>query len=310
MVGEPKEFVMDGSYAKVFRTMFTGSMYGAGLHVFATWAWVLTHKDEHGLVEVNTKLVAAELGAEVDQIEQAIAYLTAPDPESRSHEEDGCRMVRVSQFGYRVVNHAKYRDHGKNRTEYWRDYKANKRSESQKNDGCPQMSTNVHSGQSGHSTKSTHADADADADAKDKETTITTPARETFASPDSDVVRKNAPKLLELWNSFAPKPVRSALEEMAIERAYSMLVLGIPPNRLCPEQVMGAVENYREAISLPSSQAPPLALGRFLSWEIVSKYLPGNFTLENYDKTRFGRDRSKSGESEVRLEELKRLGVL
>ena len=154
---------MEGSYAKVFRTMFTGSMYGAGLHVFATWAWILTHKDEHGLVEVNTKLVAAELGAEVDQIERAIAYLTAPDPESRSHEEDGRRMVRMSQFGYRVVNHAKYREHGKDRTEYWRDYKANKRSESQKNSDCPQMSTDVHSGQSGHSTKSTHAETDANA---------------------------------------------------------------------------------------------------------------------------------------------------
>jgi len=124
--GRPGEQVLD-NFAKLFRTMFTGSMYGAGLHVFATWAWVLTHKDEQGLAEVNPRLVAAELGAEVEQIERAIEYLTSPDPASRSPEEEGRRLVRVGQFIYRVVNHAKYRERGGDRTAYWREYRAKKR---------------------------------------------------------------------------------------------------------------------------------------------------------------------------------------
>jgi hypothetical protein len=115
------------SYTKVFPSMFTGSLYGAGVHVFATWTWVLANKDENGLVEVNTRLVAAELGAEIEQVERAIEYLTRPDPDSRSPESEGRRMVRVSQFGYQVVNHAKYADRGKDRSLYWRDYRAKRR---------------------------------------------------------------------------------------------------------------------------------------------------------------------------------------
>jgi hypothetical protein len=119
---------MNDAYAKMFRTMYTGSMYGAGIHVFAVWGWVLAHKDENGQVEVNPRLVASELGAEVEQVERAIEYLTAPDPDSRSPEEEGRRMIRVSQFGYRVVNHEKYQDRGRDRTAYWRRYRERKKS--------------------------------------------------------------------------------------------------------------------------------------------------------------------------------------
>lgn len=171
---------MSDHYTKIFPDMFRGSMYGAGLHVFATWTWALAHKDEQGFVEMNARLVAAELGAEIEQIEQAIAYLTAPDPDSRSPEENGRRMVKVSQFGYRVVNHGKYRNRGGNRTEYWRDYKRAKR-----------MSTVDTVDKCGQSTKSTHADANADADAQKRSSSKSAKKKERsqrFVAPTPEEV--------------------------------------------------------------------------------------------------------------------------
>lgn len=103
---------MDGSYAKVFRTMFTGSMYGAGLHVFAVWSWILANKDEDGLLEIQPRRVADELGGTVDQVLEAVEYLMRPDPESRSKDEEGRRIVSVGAFTYRVVNHDFYRSKG------------------------------------------------------------------------------------------------------------------------------------------------------------------------------------------------------
>lgn len=189
---------MSDTYAKVFRTMFTGSMYGAGLHVFATWAWVLTHKDEQGLVEVNTRLVAAELGAEVEQIERAIEYLTSPDPDSRSPEEEGRRMIQVSQFGYRVVNHGKYRDRGGDRTEYWRQWRAQRRE-----DATAAQPRTV--AQRCAQQKSTHADANADAEIP---SATQRSARKPFVPPTVDEVQAYIEANPELANVDAGAFVR------------------------------------------------------------------------------------------------------
>ncbi|HUV63641.1 MAG TPA: hypothetical protein VMW24_07055 [Sedimentisphaerales bacterium] len=114
---------MSDNYAKVFRTMYTGSLYGAGMHVFAVWGWVLAHKNVEGLVEVNPRLVAAELGGTVEQVEASLEYLMAPDPESRSTQDDGRRLRHIEQFEYEVVNHDKYVEKGKSRAEYWRKWR-------------------------------------------------------------------------------------------------------------------------------------------------------------------------------------------
>jgi len=149
---------MSDNYAKVFRTMYTGSLYGAGMHVFAVWGWILSHKDVEGRVEINPRLVAGELGGTVEQVAAAIEYLMAPDPESRSKQEDGRRLKQVGQFEYEVVNHGKYRDRGGSRAEYWRQYRAKKKAEE---DGA--MLRNVARNETAHDT-----DANADVDTKVK----------------------------------------------------------------------------------------------------------------------------------------------
>ena len=115
------------AYCKVFPTMYTGSMYGAGIHVFAAWTWILAHKDEEGVLEINPSVVAAELGGTVKEILDALKYLTAEDLNSRSPDNNGKRLIRTGQFSYQVVNHMKYRELGKDRREYWRKYYAEKR---------------------------------------------------------------------------------------------------------------------------------------------------------------------------------------
>jgi len=53
---------MSDNYAKVFKTMYEGSMYGAGPYVFAVWGWVLASKDECGHVDINVDRVAHAIG--------------------------------------------------------------------------------------------------------------------------------------------------------------------------------------------------------------------------------------------------------
>lgn len=96
-------------YGKSFESMFEGSMVGAGINVFAVWSYIIT-KARRGIIEINPKLLAFTLGGSEKDVEAALEFLQQPDPESRSKEEGGRRLVREGQFQYRVVNFVKYRE--------------------------------------------------------------------------------------------------------------------------------------------------------------------------------------------------------
>lgn len=90
-------------YGKSYEQMYTGSMVGAGLNVFAVWNYIITNT-HFGVIELNPKLLNAILGGELSEVEDALEFLSSPDPDSRSKEEEGRRIVREGQFQYRVVN--------------------------------------------------------------------------------------------------------------------------------------------------------------------------------------------------------------
>jgi len=94
-------------YGKSFESMYSGSMYGAGIEVFAVWNWIVT-MTHFGVIEINPVALANTLGGTEEQIEKALRYLTRPDPKSRTKAEEGRRLIKEGQFQYRVVNWEKY----------------------------------------------------------------------------------------------------------------------------------------------------------------------------------------------------------
>jgi hypothetical protein len=119
-------------YGKVFSTMFDGSMLGAGPWVFSVWTYAIASCDSKGYIELNPRLIAAKIDGKVSsapEVAKALDALCSPDPDSRSQEEDGKRLVQEGQFLYRIVNYASYRairDRDERR-EYMRTYMAGKR---------------------------------------------------------------------------------------------------------------------------------------------------------------------------------------
>jgi hypothetical protein len=95
-------------YGKYFASTFTGSMAGAGLHVFSVWGYVIANAWD-AQVEINPVVVAAMLGTEPEDVTAALEVLCAPDPKSRTVAEDGRRLIHLHAFLYRVVNHEVYR---------------------------------------------------------------------------------------------------------------------------------------------------------------------------------------------------------
>ena len=97
-------------YSKVFKQMYEGSMFGAGLNVFAVWNYALAYSDQNGELEMNPAMVSAQLGCEHDDVVDALEFLQSEDPNSRSKAENGKRLFKIGQFKYSIVNRSKYRD--------------------------------------------------------------------------------------------------------------------------------------------------------------------------------------------------------
>ena len=115
-------------YGKVFESMFSGSLVGAGPDVFAVWTYAIVHAVK-GNVELNPRLLAAILGTTPETVEAAIAYLEQPDPLSRSQENKGRRLLKEGSFQYYLPTHAHYnairnqeerREYDRKRKQEWR----------------------------------------------------------------------------------------------------------------------------------------------------------------------------------------------
>jgi len=96
-------------YGKWFKSAYTGSMYGAGEHVFAVWSWVVANAGPSGVVEINPRALADSIGSTPERMQAALEYLTGEDSDSRTKAEGGRRLLHEGGYQYRIVNHGVYR---------------------------------------------------------------------------------------------------------------------------------------------------------------------------------------------------------
>lgn len=94
-------------WGKHFKSMYDGSMYGAGVAVFAVWGYVIGHA-HNSRVELNVKKLSDTLGGDEKEIQKAIDFLCAPDPRSRWKEHGGRRLIPEDEYQYFVPSWAHY----------------------------------------------------------------------------------------------------------------------------------------------------------------------------------------------------------
>ena len=97
-------------YAKVFASVFEGSMRGKA-DVLLVWFNMLAHAP-FGVCDRNHQTIADETGLPLDRVKSAIDVLESKDPDSRTPDEDGKRIIRLSDhrdWGWKLVNWSFYR---------------------------------------------------------------------------------------------------------------------------------------------------------------------------------------------------------
>ena len=119
-------------YGKIFSSMFEGSLYGNS-DAIITMMLLIVLSDKEGNVDMTPQAISARTSIPLDTISKGIAFLEKPDPNSRTLDEEGRRLVRLDshrEWGWNIVNYIKYRElrSSEERREYWRQYKQKRRS--------------------------------------------------------------------------------------------------------------------------------------------------------------------------------------
>lgn len=120
-------------YGKVFEQMYDGTLASKGpWQALVTFQQMIVLAEKNGVLDMTAEALSRRTTIPLDIIQIGIAALEQPDPESRTPDEEGRRIVRLRpdrSWGWRLVNHEHYRKirSAEERREYHRNYKRDQR---------------------------------------------------------------------------------------------------------------------------------------------------------------------------------------
>ncbi len=97
-------------FGKVFRSLWQGSLCGKADEQLV-FVYLLANADSDGNAEMVQTIIAHQTGLPLDRVMAAIDNLMATDPQSRSPEQEGRRLLPLGDrnWGWQITNYPKYR---------------------------------------------------------------------------------------------------------------------------------------------------------------------------------------------------------
>jgi len=108
----PVTNVEGAMYAKIFSSLWEGTLYGQS-DAQLVFIFLLARCDAEGFVNVTLPAIAGPTGMDVERVRAAVELLEAPDANSRTQDQGGCRLERIDadrDWGWQIVNYVKYRE--------------------------------------------------------------------------------------------------------------------------------------------------------------------------------------------------------
>ncbi len=115
-------------YAKIFSQIYDGTLCTKGpWQALVTFQQMLVLADQDGGVDMTPEAISRRTTIPLEIIRMGIKELCEPDPESRSPDEDGRRLLPLREgrsWGWTIVNYKRYRQlqRESERREYHRNY--------------------------------------------------------------------------------------------------------------------------------------------------------------------------------------------
>lgn len=98
---------MSDTYTKLFSSITESTVWGESYSTRIVWVTMLAMADARGNVYGAVPGLARRANVTLEETEKALAAFLAPDPYSRTRDEDG-RRIECIDGGWRLINHAKY----------------------------------------------------------------------------------------------------------------------------------------------------------------------------------------------------------
>ena len=98
-------------YGKVFAQIYDGTLAGHW-QAIVTMQQLIVLSNEDGVVDMTSEAISIRTSIPLHIVKAGLEHLAKPDPHSRTFGEDGKRIVLIDEhrpWGWRLVNHAKYR---------------------------------------------------------------------------------------------------------------------------------------------------------------------------------------------------------
>jgi hypothetical protein len=193
-------------YAKLFSRISESSLMEEPIATRYAFMMLLAICDPQGYVIGTDVAIARRLNIPLADFQEAIAHLSAPDPNSNSKEADGRRVLpSEGERGYRIVNFLKYRNvrDEEERREYMRGYIADYRAAGKDKSRPGKHSVNPVNSVNFCKPRLAQADAYADAEAEaEQNTSKKRTVVESNGPPAPDVLPDEA----LFWNSHENLP--------------------------------------------------------------------------------------------------------
>ncbi len=96
-------------YVKLFQSILDSTIWGEDHQTRIVWITLMAKADRHGVVEGSIPGIAHSARVSLDDCRAAMAKFEAPDPDSRTPDNEGRRIKRV-EGGWQLLNHHIYRE--------------------------------------------------------------------------------------------------------------------------------------------------------------------------------------------------------
>jgi hypothetical protein len=118
--------VVMAGFTKLFSSIVTSTIWCEDNATLRVWIAMLAMSDAHGRVEGAIPGFANLARVSIEEMRQAVKILSSPDPDSRTPENEGRRIV-VVDGGWWILNYKKFResrqDQDGSRAAYMREYR-------------------------------------------------------------------------------------------------------------------------------------------------------------------------------------------
>ena len=216
--------------------MYEGSLAAVGWQAIVTLQQLVILADKYGTVDMTPEAIARLTTIPLEHVRVGLAALEQPDPDSRTPDEDGRRIVRLNPdrtWGWRIVNYEHFRTirSAEERREYHKRYWHTRKDKSQQTQQTQQTQHD--------STNSTNG-SKQDALGRKQRSTRSKSAATVTLSPFPKGV---CDSLYETWAS-----TRGAVQYPAFRKAFSPLYTTQGP-RYSQAELIEAIKAHSEYVS-------------------------------------------------------------